>query len=153
MKPVIQPAQQELEVPERERQQQQENVEPTPVTPSGGGCDTNPDILLKDSTGDRVKNLQSNLKTLNFDPGPIDGIFGDNTESVVKQFQESNGLLVDGIVGPNTQKAICSALQNPGIQSGTGKLLGTGEAEEAPLNAPPKDAEPEEEEEDEQGNS
>ena len=32
----------------------------------------------------------------------VDGIFGNNTEKVVKQFQEKSGILVDGIVGKNT---------------------------------------------------
>ena len=35
-----------------------------------------------------------------------DGIFGNNTEKVVKQFQEKSGILVDGIVGKNTFKKL-----------------------------------------------
>ena len=36
----------------------------------------------------------------------VDGIFGNNTEKVVKQFQEKSGILVDGIVGKNTFKKL-----------------------------------------------
>jgi len=32
----------------------------------------------------------------------IDGVFGDQTERAVKEWQNTNGLTVDGIVGPAT---------------------------------------------------
>ncbi len=32
----------------------------------------------------------------------VDGLFGSKTEAAVKRFQEKNGLIADGIVGPNT---------------------------------------------------
>ena len=32
----------------------------------------------------------------------VDGDFGPNTDRRVKQYQEANGLTVDGIVGPKT---------------------------------------------------
>jgi peptidoglycan hydrolase-like protein with peptidoglycan-binding domain len=32
----------------------------------------------------------------------IDGKFGASTESAVKQIQQSHGIAVDGVVGPNT---------------------------------------------------
>ena len=53
-------------------------------------------ILKLGSKGNEVKLLQEklNLKT--------DGIFGPLTEEAVKDFQRSNGLEVDGIVGDNT---------------------------------------------------
>jgi hypothetical protein len=35
-----------------------------------------------------------------------DGVFGPITERAVKRFQRSNGLLVDGIVGPQTRAAL-----------------------------------------------
>lgn len=41
-----------------------------------------------------------------------DGIFGPLTEEAVKEFQEKNGLTVDGIVGKNTWTKI-NATYNP----------------------------------------
>ena len=53
------------------------------------------------SKGPIVKKLQMKLKL----DGP-DGIFGPNTERAVKEYQKSKGLVVDGIVGPKTLKAL-----------------------------------------------
>ncbi len=53
-----------------------------------------------------VKELQRNLKTLGFDPGPVDGIFGKLTEKAVRSFQEYCGLTVDGIVGYQTEQVL-----------------------------------------------
>lgn len=58
------------------------------------------------SKGDLVRELQSKLKELAFDPGPIDGIFGNRTRKAVVKFQESKKLEADGIVGPITLKAL-----------------------------------------------
>lgn len=49
------------------------------------------------SNGDDVKLLQSLLGIK-----PVDGIFGKQTERAVKDFQESRGLVADGIVGAKT---------------------------------------------------
>ena len=37
---------------------------------------------------------------------PADGIFGSQTETSVKKFQQENKLTVDGIVGPNTMRML-----------------------------------------------
>jgi len=63
-------------------------------------------ILVKGSTGSRVKEIQQALKDKGFDPGEIDGDFGPGTEAAVIAFQKSEGLLPDGKVGPNTLKAL-----------------------------------------------
>jgi peptidoglycan hydrolase-like protein with peptidoglycan-binding domain len=62
-----------------------------------------PKTIKLGDTGDDVKRLQrvfARAKALGFDD--VDGTFGPETEIAVKDFQQSNGLTVDGIVGPNT---------------------------------------------------
>jgi peptidoglycan hydrolase-like protein with peptidoglycan-binding domain len=48
-----------------------------------------------------VRPLQQLLRARNH-PVAVDGIFGPMTESAVKAFQQSKGLVADGIVGPIT---------------------------------------------------
>lgn len=43
----------------------------------------------------------------------VDGIFGKQTEQAVKDFQEAEGLVVDGIIGPNTWKALINKRPEP----------------------------------------
>lgn len=63
---------------------------------------TNGQILKLGSMGSRVIKLQQSLKGKGFNPGPIDGIFGDGTRSALIKFQKSVGLEADGIAGPKT---------------------------------------------------
>ncbi len=56
-------------------------------------------ILKKGSTGQQVKRLQDVLKILAYEPGTSDGVFGGKTKSALVQFQEKQGLTVDGIFG------------------------------------------------------
>ena len=58
------------------------------------------------STGAAVIYLQQSLIKLGYKPGPIDGIFGPKTNTAVRLFQKSKGLVVDGIVGNKTWAAI-----------------------------------------------
>ena len=46
--------------------------------------------------------IQEKLRAAGFDPGPIDGEFGDQTAEAVLAFQGQNHLMVDGEVGPET---------------------------------------------------
>lgn len=64
--------------------------------------------LRRGSVGDEVKKLQTALNELGYDLGKagVDGILGPITEKAVKAFQEANGILADGVVGPDTLKAL-----------------------------------------------
>ncbi len=76
-----------------------------------------PPLVKNGSQGDAVKLLQEILKRFNYppyDPGPVDSIFGNQTENAVKEVQrdfydfDGNPLEVDGIVGPKTWRALFS---------------------------------------------
>ncbi len=59
-------------------------------------------LLRSGSRGVYVRYLQQKLVAKLYPAGTADGIFGNNTLNAVKQFQEENGLAVDGIVGSLT---------------------------------------------------
>lgn len=52
--------------------------------------------------GDDVAALQARLTEMGFNAGRVDGLFGERTESAVKEFQQSVGIKVDGKCGPAT---------------------------------------------------
>jgi peptidoglycan hydrolase-like protein with peptidoglycan-binding domain len=55
------------------------------------------------NTGTQVQVLQWLLNhTTDYTSGKVDGIFGTKTLAAVRQYQEANGLTVDGVVGKNT---------------------------------------------------
>ena len=58
------------------------------------------------STGEEVKKIQKKLKEWGYYEGEIDGIYGSETFSAVKNFQQKNGLKVDGIAGDKTLAAL-----------------------------------------------
>jgi len=56
-------------------------------------------ILKQGSSDPAVRDLQEALKSLGYDVGPVDGVFGAKTESAVKKFQQAREIPVDGVVG------------------------------------------------------
>lgn len=69
--------------------------------------------LRSGSSGAAVVELQRALAQAGFDPGPVDGRFGAQTERAVKAFQRANGLDADGVVGPLTQRALSGGVVVP----------------------------------------
>ena len=59
-------------------------------------------------TGPGVEQIQQALITAGYDLG-VDGIFGPVTDQAVRDFQEENGLTIDGVVGPQTWAKLSEA--------------------------------------------
>ncbi|MEM1252146.1 MAG: peptidoglycan-binding protein [Cyanobacteria bacterium P01_H01_bin.21] len=64
-----------------------------------------PILMLEDSNSE-VSRLQQRLAELDLYVGPVDGVFGPQTQQAVEEFQRQSGLTVDGIVGPATWLAL-----------------------------------------------
>ena len=64
------------------------------------------------STGTEIGIIQNNLKLLGYDPLGIDCEFGKNTRNAVKEFQKTNGLVSDGIVGDDTWSKLTSKIKD-----------------------------------------
>ncbi|RBY80982.1 N-acetylmuramoyl-L-alanine amidase [Geodermatophilus sp. TF02-6] len=56
--------------------------------------------------GDDVTSLQERLHELGYDAGPVDGVFGPETEVGLRAFQRDYGLTADGTCGPATLRAL-----------------------------------------------
>ena len=74
-------------------------------------------ILRRYSQGPDVSLLQLGLTRSGYRPGSLDGIFGPMTENAVKGFQVRNGLAPDGIVGPQTWRALLPYLKGYTVYS------------------------------------
>ena len=86
----------------------------TPACNSGGFP-----LLKKGSISNYVCIAQDDLNTLGFSTGGLDGIFGPQTDKAVKAFQQSTGLTVDGIIGCNTWRSLQETVIGTGATSTT----------------------------------
>jgi len=65
--------------------------------------------LVRGSSGNDVRELQSRLKFLGYYKGNVDGAFGYGTYWAVRNFQYKFGMKVDGVVGANTRSRLVAA--------------------------------------------
>lgn len=70
-------------------------------------------LLRRGSKDSAVLFLQKLLLSYLYPITNLDGIFGPETESAVRQFQSENGLAVDGIVGANTWRELFNGKGRP----------------------------------------
>ena len=94
---------------------------PPAVAPSNGSLlgrkldTTTPNIMKAYNDGGKqamptIRNMQTALSRLGFDPNGIDGKYGNGTFKAVQAFQKANGLAVDGQAGPDTMKSMKAIL-------------------------------------------
>ena len=53
-----------------------------------------------------IVDLQEDLATLGYQPGPADGVMGPTTRAAVRAFQGDAGIAIDGVPGPMTRRKI-----------------------------------------------
>jgi len=66
---------------------------------------------MANSAREMIKKIQHELARRGFNPGSIDGILGRRTETAVRRFQAAEGLLEDGLLGPETRRALLGAVE------------------------------------------
>ncbi|MCL2169610.1 MAG: N-acetylmuramoyl-L-alanine amidase [Defluviitaleaceae bacterium] len=71
-------------------------------------------VLRRGMNGPSIRQVQERLNQLGQSP-PLaaDGVFGPLTEAAVVAFQRANGLVPDGVVGPNTWNALFAQQVTP----------------------------------------
>lgn len=94
---------------------------PPPTEPGPpSGCDpgrcSQQITVRQGSQGPCVGLAQQLLAQAGYSPGPVDCVFGSQTNSAVRAFQQARGLAVDGIVGPQTWAALSGAAGDGGQQ-------------------------------------
>ena len=71
------------------------------------------------ASGTVVRRLQRALRRTPNLALPVDGVFGAELEAAVRDFQESAGLAVDGVVGPLTWNALPNGAPMPVLRQGS----------------------------------
>jgi peptidoglycan hydrolase-like protein with peptidoglycan-binding domain len=73
------------------------------------------ELLRRGTSGPAVYELQGFLRLRGHEPGPTDGTFSSLTYEAVRLFQQTRGLVADGVVGTQTRAAIRAISTRPGF--------------------------------------
>ncbi len=80
------------------------------------GSSGSSDLLKEGQSGAKITQLQSQLKSIGYSLGEVDGIFGPKTKAAVVAFQKAMGVETDGIVGPITIGALNQVIAKPTLK-------------------------------------
>lgn len=92
-----------------------------------------PRLVDADSDSYATSVLQALLTSWQYDTGPVDGQYGPTTRRAVRAYQRDMGLVVDGLVGPQTWGALRNVCESEG---GTTQGPATGGGEDATTPQP-----------------
>ncbi|MDR3601252.1 MAG: NlpC/P60 family protein [Desulfosporosinus sp.] len=65
------------------------------------------------SSGTKIRILQSELRTLHYSVGSVDGIYGSKTKAAVRKFQRDEYIPANGIANSRTQDALMKTYRSP----------------------------------------
>ena len=85
-------------------------IETVPAAESVSTSSLRADTLALGMKGSEVSELQTQLKTLGYYTGSIDGDFGSGTLNAVTAFQRASGLTADGLAGSKTRSLLSEAV-------------------------------------------
>ena len=85
----------------KSRQQPAGDISREPSTKRGRGDQAGQAQM---ASKEEVKKIQEALKERGFDPGPVDGVMGPNTAKALKAFQTSQGLKASGRIDAQTKR-------------------------------------------------
>lgn len=83
--------------------------------------------IIKGDTTANIKAVQTRLKALGYYKIAVDGIWGSKTRAAVRNFQRDYGLIVDGIVGTWTERALGITLSSSGSSGSSSGSLSTSD--------------------------
>ncbi|MDR1410139.1 MAG: peptidoglycan-binding protein [Oscillospiraceae bacterium] len=86
-----------------------------PPACSGGGYPA----LRRGSRSVYVLILQDSLNTAGFKAGELDGVFGEQTGTALKNYQKARGLTADGVVGCSVWQKLTAEVVGKGRKTGT----------------------------------
>ena len=110
------------------------STSPTPTsrpTPSSSPSPTRepapaPNVIRPGDSGPKVRALQQRLAALGYWLGAVDGDFGPITQQAVFALQKSAGIARDGVVGPDTERALARGVRPTATLRGDGVEIDLG---------------------------
>jgi peptidoglycan hydrolase-like protein with peptidoglycan-binding domain/DNA invertase Pin-like site-specific DNA recombinase len=84
----------------------------------------------------QVRALQANLKERGLLPGPVDGLYGPETQAAVKRLQRRNGIPDSGVATDSTRRVLAQPSEPREQPAGGGQGGGGGESRDRPATRP-----------------
>lgn len=81
---------------------------------SGSSAPSSTGLISPGDRGNQVSILQQQLKDLGYYSHAVTGVFGPVTERAVRDFQRTNQIGADGLVGPQTHRTLASSPKRAG---------------------------------------
>ncbi|CAD5949160.1 N-acetylmuramoyl-L-alanine amidase CwlM [Planktothrix tepida] len=89
-------------------------------------------LVMSGDSGTQVRQIQQRLQELGYFNANVTGYFGSLTQDAVIRFQRNAGLSADGIVGPQTLRALGLVSSEPSNPGSNRDLIGLGRGDSGP---------------------